>query len=51
MFQAHQWWSAEAMRASDEVFLPVCMPELVEELLAGRHRAGVRRIDLSAPDS
>lgn len=50
VFQAHQWWSAEAMRASEEVFLPVCMPELVEELLAGGHRAGVRRIDLSAPD-
>ena len=50
IFEAHRWWSSDEMRSSGEVFLPSCMPDLIDELLAGPI-ARVKEIDLSTPET
>lgn len=50
-FNEYRWWGADEMRKSGEIFLPACMPDLIEELSNETPCDGVRIIDLSTPDT
>ena len=36
VYRAHRWWSVAEMRVADETFLPIGLPDLLADLLAGR---------------
>ncbi len=49
VYKKHRWWSVEELRSSEEIFLPVSLPEIAESLHKGMVGSEPCIIDMTTP--
>lgn len=49
VFKKMQWWTIKELKESDQIFIPISLADLVEEIISTRDVVFPREIDLSTP--